>query len=159
MSGCVLWQGTISNTGYGQLWKNGKQISAHRHAWMMKNGDIPKGMFVLHKCDVKSCVNFEHLYIGTRKDNARDAIERGRMATGKRHGTKTHPEAIVRGQRKPNACYTRDQIIKMRELYQPRKWTLYALAKRFGGTISSVSRAVRGDSYALIATLNKEPKA
>lgn len=135
--------------------KAGKNVGAHRWAWERLIGPIPKEKFVLHKCDVKACVNIDHLYLGNRKDNAKDARERGQMASGMRHGTKTHPERIVRGQRKPNAHYSMIQVAEMRALYKPRKWTLSALAKRFGGTISSVSRAIRGDTYALIAGLSK----
>lgn len=152
---CKEYDGPINNLGYGVASRNGKGIGAHRKAWIEANGEIPNGLWVLHKCDNKRCVNVRHLYLGTHSDNTRDAVTRGRMATGNRHGTKTHPERILHGSRKPNAHYTKEQILEMRRLYQPRKWTLTELAKQFGGSISSVSRAIRGESYALIAELNK----
>lgn len=59
---------------------NGKQLWAHRVAWEDAKGAIPDGLLVLHKCDIGCCVNPDHLYLGTHKDNAADRTERGRFA-------------------------------------------------------------------------------
>ncbi len=82
-NGCWLYKGTISFEGYGYVnIGNGvrrKQWQAHRFAWNLLKGPIPKGLCVLHTCDVRNCVNVEqHLYLGNRKDNARDKQLRGR---------------------------------------------------------------------------------
>lgn len=156
MSECILWDKAVSSTGYGQSWRNGKSVAAHRLAYEDAAGAIPLGMMVLHKCDVKLCVNPDHLYLGTAKDNARDAVERGQIATGERHGTKTQPNRIIRGSRKPNAKLTAEQVQGIREIYKPRP-TLDEIAQRYGVTRSTISRIVRGESHAdaLIEELNK----
>lgn len=76
-SGCWLWIGSISNTrsgGYGVY--NGHTM--HRFSYKLHIGDIPKGMCVCHKCDVTSCVNPSHLFLGTHKENMKDMQNKGR---------------------------------------------------------------------------------
>ena len=79
-SGCWLWTASVKNTGYGQFKFNGKPVGAHRVSFMLFCGDIPPGMLVCHHCDVRRCVNPEHLYLGTHSDNLRDAFDRTRFA-------------------------------------------------------------------------------
>lgn len=64
--------------GYTRIRYNGKHERLFRVIYMQKHGDIPKGMVIRHKCDHPYCCNIEHLEIGTRLDNVRDMIERGR---------------------------------------------------------------------------------
>lgn len=64
--------------GYPRIMIKGKNIRISRLAWEASNGPIPDGMFVLHKCDNPHCINLEHLYLGTLKENSQDAINRGR---------------------------------------------------------------------------------
>jgi hypothetical protein len=77
-TGCWLWIAAVSKSGYGASYNNGKQQSAHRMSWEIENGKIPEGMFVCHKCDEKTCVNPDHLFLGTPKDNMQDMINKGR---------------------------------------------------------------------------------
>ena len=77
-SGCHEWQSTIKKDGYGSFWLQGKNIQAHRAAYIIFKGNIPKGKLILHTCDNRCCVNMEHLYAGTHKDNAQDMVKRGR---------------------------------------------------------------------------------
>src|SRR5713101_4375739 len=78
---CWIWTGSRTGTsGYGKCSVgNGKEVSAHRRSWELENGEIPKGLWVLHHCDNKICVNPSHLFLGTRSDNMKDAVKKGRV--------------------------------------------------------------------------------
>lgn len=76
--GCWEWNGHRNAKGYGHISVVGNLVLAHRHAWALTHGPIPEGMFCLHHCDNPPCVRPDHLYIGTKKDNARDRSLRGR---------------------------------------------------------------------------------
>lgn len=80
MSGCWLWTGATGPTGYGMFRMDGKTRRAHRVAHEMYVGPIPNGQSVLHRCDNPTCVNPQHLALGTPKDNADDRDRRGRNA-------------------------------------------------------------------------------
>lgn len=79
MSGCWLWDSSLSSRGYGVIKRNYKKIKAHRAAYELFVGEIPVGLFVLHKCDVPSCVNPDHLFLGTNSDNMQDMLKKGRQ--------------------------------------------------------------------------------
>jgi hypothetical protein len=72
-TGCLIWTGRISSHGYGTIKVDGKNVGAHRIAWELEEGTIPKDMLVLHKCDVRTCVNVNHLFLGNHADNMKDA--------------------------------------------------------------------------------------
>jgi HNH endonuclease len=85
-SGCWLWTGSITGAGYGRIKTGGFRMDAHRAAFVLFRGKIPSGLFVLHKCDVKLCVNPDHLFLGTGTDNMRDCLKKGRAAIREKHG-------------------------------------------------------------------------
>ena len=79
-AGCWLWLASRYRCGYGQVsWKR-KTTAAHRASYTAFVGEIPSGMFVCHKCDTRSCINPDHLFLGTAKDNSDDMIAKGRKA-------------------------------------------------------------------------------
>ena len=84
-NGCKIWLGSTSR-GYGYVRDAGKIRSTHRVAYETAHGAIPPLMHVLHKCDVKCCVNPGHLFLGTNKDNMHDRDEKGRQARGEKQG-------------------------------------------------------------------------
>jgi len=79
-NGCWLWNGTITPEGYGQFGCNGKYYRAHRASWEVFVGPIPEYIDVLHSCDVRNCINQDHLFLGTDADNAADRARKGRSA-------------------------------------------------------------------------------
>lgn len=78
-TGCWLWTGALAGFGYGIAGGNRYRIKAHREAYRLFVGDIPRDLCVLHKCDVPSCCNPAHLYLGTILDNREDMIRTGRV--------------------------------------------------------------------------------
>ena len=86
---CWIWRGAKTGTGYGHTrvgGRRGSYMTSNRMSWEVHHGPIPAGMHVLHHCDVKLCCRPDHLYLGTRTDNLRDAMNRGRIRSGERHG-------------------------------------------------------------------------
>lgn len=87
---CIEWAKSKDHLGYGRFctWdkekRKSKVLRAHRVLWERANGPIPEGMIICHSCDNPSCVNLDHLFVGTPADNARDRDEKGRG--GKHHG-------------------------------------------------------------------------
>lgn len=78
-SGCWLWTAWVNEKGVGYFRLGGRDLRAPRVAWQIANGPIPEGMFVCHHCDTPSCVNPQHLFLGTPRDNMHDMIRKGRQ--------------------------------------------------------------------------------
>lgn len=78
---CWLWTGSLNQSGYGRINPGGggsQPVETHRVSWEMAHGPIPDKAFVLHKCDVRNCVNPDHLFLGDNLANARDMIAKDR---------------------------------------------------------------------------------
>lgn len=83
MCGCRLWLGKLNDDGYGKLNWEGRQQLTHRLSWTVANGPIPPGRKVLHRCDVRSCIEEAHLFLGTQGDNIADMDAKGRRVTAR----------------------------------------------------------------------------
>lgn len=96
-TGCWLWTAAVDGKGYGAF-RMGKMEQAHRASWLLHCGPIPEGMCVCHKCDTPTCVNPDHLFLGTVLDNNadRDAKGRTRGARGEHNEASKLTESDVR---------------------------------------------------------------
>jgi hypothetical protein len=95
-SGCWIWMSTIEKSGYGRVCSGKKPFYAHRVSYEQKHGPIPNGMMALHHCDVKCCVNPDHIFVGTQQDNMTDKVRKNRQAKGINHGNAKLTEDQVR---------------------------------------------------------------
>ncbi len=127
---CHLWTRHFDGHGYGLVWLDGKYKLAHRVSWEIKNGPRPDGLCVLHTCDRPSCVNPEHLWLGTHKDNAVDRVAKGRQSD-------------TRGEANGNARLTWAHVVEIRESTE----TTVVLAARFGVSQSHLSSIKRGRAW------------
>ncbi len=114
-NGCWLWKASTGDHGYGFF---GDGL-AHRISYELCNGPIPAELCVLHKCDVRACVNPDHLFLGTRTENNLDRLNKGRSAYGE--GIRNHK-------------LSNSDILKIRSLYSDGNISQVALAQQFGVT-------------------------
>lgn len=86
---CWEWTGATETFGYGRFYFCGRTQTAQRVSWQLTNGPIPVGMCALHKCDNPPCVNPNHLFLGSKTDNAADRQSKGRTrcAIGEAQGS------------------------------------------------------------------------
>lgn len=82
---CWIWLAAKIPKGYGYFYNGHKNVGAHRYSYEIFKGKIPDGYHVCHSCDVPSCVNPDHLFIGTNNDNRQDSKNKGRTKKGKDH--------------------------------------------------------------------------
>lgn len=82
---CWIWNGLPGSDGYGKTKYMGRTARAHRVSYQIAHGPIGEGLCVCHRCDTAMCINPEHLFLGTSKENTQDASAKGRLSCGERH--------------------------------------------------------------------------
>ncbi len=111
-NGCHIWMGSKTSKGYGSF-GFGKIRGAHRFAYVLKYGEIKDGFFICHRCDTPSCVNPEHLFMGTNKDNVNDCIAKGRNSKGEyHHNSKLNKLSVMEIRRMSNDGVSHRNIAK-----------------------------------------------
>ena len=129
--GCWLWTGPKTKNGYGTFHVGHPSVLAHRVAWVFAHGEVPDGLCVLHRCDVRACVNPDHLFLGTWADNSRDMALKGRSTF------QVRPELIPRGTANGCSKLTDSVVRQIRAL----QWTtpVRRLALQFGVSPRAIS--------------------
>lgn len=136
---CWLWTAGCDRHGYGKFYpgiRHGAKndwtsVASQRIAWALTYGPVPEKLHVLHRCDVRSCCNPEHLFVGTHQDNLADMVAKGRQAIGHGKGRKLTAEAVLEIRRAISAG-TRPQ----------------SLCEKYGVGPSTISMIRRGKIWA-----------
>lgn len=132
-TGCVEWKLHRNKLGYGTLKYKQKAYMAHRFHWEYKNGKIPEGLIICHKCDNPCCINIDHLFVGTYKDNSEDMKSKGR---GRYYYGEEHPSSKL----------TEELIISIKSDTRSQ----YEIAKHFGISQSMVSQIKTNKSWSSV---------
>ena len=130
---CWEWTACLHSYGYGQIaGPRNKTLYAHRFSWEIYRGPIPEGMCVCHHCDNPSCVNPNHLFVGTNADNMRDRDAKGRIvrSIGKDNG---------------NATILDSEVPEIRMAYAAGGVSQRQLAAQYGVTHPCIGEIVRGE--------------
>ena len=132
---CWPWTGYIGENGYGVVGIRGKADKAHRVSYFIKHGRIDNDRLVLHRCDVRGCVNPAHLFLGTPEDNSQDAVRKNRNTR-------------LYGEQNGKAKLTRAAVLAIRRLCGRGGVRQKAVAKQFGVSEATVSYVVNGGRWA-----------
>lgn len=131
---CWTWTASRrGGLGYGSYRSRGRLCSAHRFSWQLVHGQVPDGICVLHRCDVPSCVNPAHLFLGTHRDNTNDKVAKGRQAR-------------VRGERHGLSKLTAPRVIEIRARLALGA-NQYDLASAYGVSQPTISQVARGVTW------------
>lgn len=139
---CWPWTG-FTEDGYGMFWLEGRPQRASRVSWVLANGPIPHGLFVLHRCDCRACVNPKCLFLGTHLDNMRDMREKGRAVCPARE----RPELQARGERSGAARLDNAKVATVR-LMAASGLSQRKIAAQFGVDHKTIAAVIHGRTWA-----------
>lgn len=137
-TGCWNWNGCIQSNGYARVTYKRKTMGAHRLSYMAFIGPIPQGYDVCHDCDNRSCVNPAHLFTGTRLDNMKDCVKKGRQAKGDKL-----PD--LRGEKTHLAKLKEKEVLEIRHISKDK--TSKELAKQFNVSVDNIRRILRRNTW------------
>ena len=140
-AGCWIWLGPVRARGYGAVYDATKKktVIAHRASYEVYKGPIGEGLFVCHTCDMPSCVNPDHLFLGTHQDNSNDAVKKGRSRKGH------YPY---------NTVLSSKQVLAIFEDSRP-----YAqISAEFNVASSTISQIKSGDQWSIVTGKQYERK-
>lgn len=120
-TGCLLWTGAVNKSGYAQVRRNGAVVSAHRVALELSGVPVKANDLVLHQCDVRHCINPQHLRVGTHLENVRDAVARKRYPYGTKVLSAKLDEDKVRTIKQWSKTHSQR---KLAEIFGVCKWTI-----------------------------------
>jgi hypothetical protein len=132
---CWEWIGGKYHNGYGQFFDGKNKITAHRFSYKEYKGPIKKGLNVCHTCDNRWCVNPDHLFLGTQKENLQDMYSKNRQNPPDTRGTNNGRSII-----------TSSDVVKMRNLYQ-NNISVAEIARKFSVSETQTSRIVKRQSW------------
>lgn len=138
---CWNWTGSKYSNRYGRFGYDYKRESVHRISFKLKNGEIPNNLLVCHICDNRACVNPEHLFLGTCKDNLQDMSKKGRAYNGDKKGIKNG-----------RAKLTDKIVLKMRKEYKNGNISYKKLGEKYGLVESSATYAIKGVTWKHLKT-------
>jgi len=144
---CWNWLAGVAGSGYGVFTVNRKAFSSHRIAYFIERGDIPLGMFVLHRCDNRRCCNPTHAFLGKNSENTSDMYIKGRGSFTGSDFLTAHPELKLRGSAQPRSKLTEVIVTEMRRRAATKE-SGASLARAFGVTKEAANSAICGDTWA-----------
>ncbi|HBD95461.1 MAG TPA: hypothetical protein DC057_14930 [Spirochaetia bacterium] len=132
---CWEWQGTTKNK-YGELDYKGKKFKAHRLSYMLKNNNfhISSKIKICHTCDNPKCINPNHLFAGTQRDNIYDMENKNRSVH-------------LKGSQNGNSKVTERQVVEIRNKYSTNKFSQRELGEKYGLSSSMVGEIIRGNFW------------
>lgn len=124
---CWEWQGSKVTGGYGNLTFRCESMYAHRASWIVHFGPIPVDQNVCHRCDYRSCINPEHLFLGTQEVNLQDMINKGRKVQ--------------------SSILTKEQAIQIKQMLKSGEYSQYHIANLFGVSRSTIQQIHLGNNW------------
>lgn len=134
---CWIWKNSKTPAGYGKFMYRKKHWLTHRLSYYFANGEIPLGMQVLHRCDNPSCINPNHLFLGTQAMNMKDMVAKNRSLKGTKH---------------PSAKLTEEQVRMIRTEWGGRVKSVEAISEQYGFSKSGICGIIHNRNWKHLLT-------